>query len=161
MSAFYPTFWLMFADLRIPFYTLFYLHIPFLTLFYTLLATSYCERIQVSINKAPAERQLPEARPTETLEGDTVDIRDYGGEPTDEQVEEVIDHLHEHPPNVALKQDDGSWSFWMERAVEEETRRTTLREAEIRYRNELIDDAERMLLLDHIRRLRRALGIVG
>ena len=32
-----------------------------------------------------------------------------------------------------------------------------LREAEERYRNELMDDEERMMLLDRIRRLRRRL----
>ena len=40
-------------------------------------------------------------------------------------------------------------------AVRDETRRTILREAEARYRNELLDDEERQLLLDRIRRLRK------
>jgi hypothetical protein len=40
-------------------------------------------------------------------------------------------------------------------AVRDEVKRTILREAEARYRNELIDDEERQLLLDRIRRLRR------
>jgi len=45
-------------------------------------------------------------------------------------------------------------------AVSDEVRRTILSEAEDRYRNELMDDEERQLLLGRIRRLRRALGIV-
>jgi hypothetical protein len=36
-----------------------------------------------------------------------------------------------------------------------EIKRTILREAEHRYRNELLDDEERQLLLDRIKRLRR------
>jgi len=40
-------------------------------------------------------------------------------------------------------------------AVRDEVKRTILREAEARYRNELMDDEERMLLLDRIKRLRR------
>jgi len=43
----------------------------------------------------------------------------------------------------------------------DERRRTILREAEVRYRNELMDDEERMLLLDRIRRLRRTLGVLA
>jgi hypothetical protein len=43
-------------------------------------------------------------------------------------------------------------------AVRDEVRRAVLREAEARYRNELIDDEERQLLLDRIRRLRKALA---
>ena len=43
-------------------------------------------------------------------------------------------------------------------AVRDEVRRTILREAEARYRNELMDDEERQLLLDRIRRLRKALA---
>jgi hypothetical protein len=42
----------------------------------------------------------------------------------------------------------------------DERRRTILREAEDRYRSELLDDEERQLLLDRIRRLRRALGVL-
>ena len=42
-----------------------------------------------------------------------------------------------------------------------EVRRTILREAEDRYRNELMNDEERMLLLDRIRRLRRTLGVLA
>jgi hypothetical protein len=41
-------------------------------------------------------------------------------------------------------------------AVRDEVRRAVLPEA--RYRNELIDDEERQLLLDRIRRLRKALA---
>ena len=39
-----------------------------------------------------------------------------------------------------------------------EISRTILREAEHHYRNELMDDEERQLLLDRIKRLRRALA---
>ncbi len=45
--------------------------------------------------------------------------------------------------------------------VPNEVRRTILREAEDRYRNELMNDEERMLLLDRIRRLRRRLGVLA
>ena len=40
-------------------------------------------------------------------------------------------------------------------AVRDEVKRTILREAEARYRNELMDDEERQLLLDRIKRLRQ------
>ena len=43
----------------------------------------------------------------------------------------------------------------LDRGLRDETRRTILREAELRYRNELRSDEERMLLLDRIKRLRR------
>jgi len=48
----------------------------------------------------------------------------------------------------------------LQEAVPDEMRRTILRESLIRYRNELLGDEERQLLLDRIRRLRRALGIM-
>ena len=41
----------------------------------------------------------------------------------------------------------------------EEQVRTVLREAEDRYRNEMMDDSERLMLLDRIKRLRRRLGL--
>ena len=44
-------------------------------------------------------------------------------------------------------------------AVSNEVWRTVLREAEDRYRNELMSNEERQLLLDRIRRLRRQLGL--
>ena len=44
-------------------------------------------------------------------------------------------------------------------AVPNEVRRAILREALNRYRNELMDDEERMLLLDRITRLRRQLRL--
>jgi hypothetical protein len=44
-------------------------------------------------------------------------------------------------------------------AVPNEVVRTVLREAVTRYRNELLDDEERQLLLDRIRRLRRQLKL--
>jgi hypothetical protein len=46
----------------------------------------------------------------------------------------------------------------LRRHYRDEFRRTVLREAEHRYRNELMDDEERELLLDRIRRLRKALA---
>jgi hypothetical protein len=43
----------------------------------------------------------------------------------------------------------------LRRETKREIKRTILREAEHRYRNELLDDEERQLLLDRIKRLRR------
>jgi hypothetical protein len=43
-------------------------------------------------------------------------------------------------------------------AVRDEVKRTILREAEARYLHELLEDEERQLLLDRIRRLRKALA---
>jgi hypothetical protein len=48
----------------------------------------------------------------------------------------------------------------LKNAVRDEVRRAILRESLGRYRNELLGDEERQLLLDRIRRLRRALGIM-
>ncbi|HLM76870.1 MAG TPA: hypothetical protein VK361_00530 [Rubrobacteraceae bacterium] len=48
----------------------------------------------------------------------------------------------------------------LRRALSNETRHTILRESLSRYRNELMDDEERMLLLDRIRRIRRQLRLV-
>ena len=45
--------------------------------------------------------------------------------------------------------------------VSNEVRRTMLREAEDRYSKELLDDKERQLLLDRIKRLRRTLGVLA
>ena len=45
-------------------------------------------------------------------------------------------------------------------AVSDEARRTVLREAEERYRHELMDEEEHQLLLDRIKRLRRQLGLM-
>ena len=47
----------------------------------------------------------------------------------------------------------------LENALSDEARRTVLREAEDRYRNELMTDEERQLLLDRIKRIRRQLGL--
>lgn len=44
-------------------------------------------------------------------------------------------------------------------ALRQEVARTILREAEERYRNELLDVEERMMLLDRINRLRRRVGL--
>jgi hypothetical protein len=46
----------------------------------------------------------------------------------------------------------------LQTAVPNEVRSSVLREAEQRYRNELLDDDERQLLLDRIQRLRRKLA---
>ena len=43
--------------------------------------------------------------------------------------------------------------------LEAERLRTILREATERYNRELLDDEERQLLLDRIRRIRRQLGL--
>jgi hypothetical protein len=45
-------------------------------------------------------------------------------------------------------------------AVSNEVRRRILRESLNRYRNELMDDEERQLLLDQIKRIRRQLRLV-
>jgi hypothetical protein len=47
----------------------------------------------------------------------------------------------------------------LENALSDEARRTVLREAEDRYLKELMDDEERQLLLDRIKRLRRPLRL--
>ena len=46
----------------------------------------------------------------------------------------------------------------LQSAVSNEVRRTVLREAEDHYRNELMSDEERQLLLDRIKHLRRQLS---
>ena len=46
----------------------------------------------------------------------------------------------------------------LRQGLRDEPRRTILREAETRYRNELTGDEERQLLLDRIKRLRKALA---
>ena len=46
----------------------------------------------------------------------------------------------------------------LRQGLRDETRRTILREAEVRYRNELMSDEERQLLRDRIKRLRRTLS---
>ena len=48
----------------------------------------------------------------------------------------------------------------MQNVLPDEVKRTILRESLARYRNELLDDEERMLLLDRIKRLRRQLKLV-
>jgi len=45
------------------------------------------------------------------------------------------------------------------KAIRDEVRRTVLREAEERYRNELLEVEECMLLLDRVRKLRREFGL--
>ena len=44
-------------------------------------------------------------------------------------------------------------------AVRDETKRVILREAETRYRNELMDPEERLLVLERVMKLRRELGL--
>jgi hypothetical protein len=44
----------------------------------------------------------------------------------------------------------------LRQGLRDEVKRTILREAQARYRHELMDDEERQLLLDRIKRLRRA-----
>ena len=83
----------------------------------------------------------------------------YGVGVSADQLLEVMRHLDDAPVKVSLRRPDGSWSFWSERAVGAEARRTALREAENRYSNELLPDEERMLLQDRIGRLRRQLGV--
>lgn len=52
-------------------------------------------------------------------------------------------------PNVAQR---------LKKAERDEVKRTILREAVQRFNNELMDDEERMLLLDRIKRLRKSLA---
>jgi len=47
----------------------------------------------------------------------------------------------------------------LQNAASNEVRRTILREAEDHYRNKLMPDEERMLLLDRIKQLRRQLRL--
>jgi hypothetical protein len=79
--------------------------------------------------------------------------------PTHDQLEEVQGFLAANPIKVPVKGEDGVWSFWSERALADEARRTALREAVDRYDHELLDDEERVLLQDRIRRLRRQLKL--
>ncbi len=46
----------------------------------------------------------------------------------------------------------------LRKGLKDEVRRTVLREATQRFNHELMDDEERQLLLDRIRRLRRNVG---
>jgi len=47
----------------------------------------------------------------------------------------------------------------LENTLTDEARRAALREATRRFNNEILDDEERQLLLDRIKRLRRQLGL--
>jgi hypothetical protein len=87
-----------------------------------------------------------------------VDEQNYRVRVSEDQLQEVLRSLDN--VKVPVKQEDGSWSFWLDRAIKVEAQRSSLREAEERYRNELMDIEERELLLDRIRRLSRALGIL-
>jgi hypothetical protein len=49
----------------------------------------------------------------------------------------------------------------VEEEVPREAQRTILREAETRYNHELMNEDERLLLLERIRRLRRELGVLA
>jgi len=48
----------------------------------------------------------------------------------------------------------------LQKALPDEVKRTILRESLTRYRNELLPDEERMLLLNRIKRIRRQLRLV-
>ncbi len=50
-------------------------------------------------------------------------------------------------------------SSLLKNSLTDEARRTVLREVVERYRNKLMDDEERMLLLDRIKRIRRQLRL--
>ena len=67
--------------------------------------------------------------------------------------------MREHPearrPKEAPLVSKGSL---LRRGLRDEARRKVLKEAEHRYQHELLDDEERQLLLDRIRRLRKALA---
>jgi hypothetical protein len=86
-----------------------------------------------------------------------VDTREFSGV-TREQLEGVQDFLAANP----IKVPEGEWKFWefSEQDLEDEARRTVLREAIRRYRHEIMGHDERLMLEDRIRRLRRSLGIV-
>ena len=49
----------------------------------------------------------------------------------------------------------------LRQGLRDEARRTILREATQRFNHELMDDEERQLLLDCIKRLRREMGFTG
>jgi len=78
---------------------------------------------------------------------------------SEDQLLEVLRSLDESPIKVSLQQEYGSWSPWMDRAIRDERRRTTLREAEARYRQEYLGIEEREELWSRIIRLRRKLGV--
>ena len=89
-----------------------------------------------------------------------MDKDQFSGEDRQVQYEEVLSFLYDNPIKESLQREDGSSSVWMHRSVEREKQRTALREAEDRYRHELMDEEEHQLLGDWIRRLRRELGLV-
>jgi hypothetical protein len=88
--------------------------------------------------------------------------REFSG-PSRDQLEEVQDFLETNPIKVPVKNPEGGWVFWepSEQDLEDEARRTVLREATRRYRHEIMGHDERLMLEDRIRRLRRALGVVA
>ena len=85
----------------------------------------------------------------------------YRGQVSEEQVQKVLDHLTTTPIKVPVQDQAGEWVFWSpsEQAIQDEARRTVLRESLNCYRNELMSEDERCLLWDRILRLRRLLGI--
>ena len=89
-----------------------------------------------------------------------MDKDQFSGEDRQVQYEEVLSFLYDNPIKVGLQREDSSWSVWMDRAVEREKQRTALREAEDRYRHELMNEEEHQLLGDRIRRLRRELRLI-
>src|SRR5918995_953004 len=68
--------------------------------------------------------------------------REFSG-PSRDQVEEVLERLADNPVKAPVNDTDGGWSFWVERAVADEAKRTALREAVDRYDHELLEDEER------------------
>jgi hypothetical protein len=88
-------------------------------------------------------------------------IREFSG-PSREQLEGIREHLDANPIKVPVRSEDGDgWVFWepSAQAVEDEAWRTVLREAEARYRHEIMDHDERLMLEDRIRRIRRQLRL--
>src|SRR5918994_4131715 len=68
-------------------------------------------------------------------------IREFSG-PSREQLEGIREHLDANPIKVPVRSEDGEgWVFWepSAQAVDDEARRAVLREAEARYRHEIMD----------------------
>ena len=87
--------------------------------------------------------------------------REFSG-PSREQLEGIREHLDANPIKVPLRSEDGdSWVFWepSEQDLEDEARRTVLREATRRYRREIMGHDERLMLEDRIRRIRSQLRL--
>jgi len=89
--------------------------------------------------------------------------KDYRSNPRPDQEQELViqQFLAEHPVKVPTLNDEGEWRFWdpYRQALKDERRRCALREAERRYRHELMDMDEREEVWSRILRLRRLLRI--